>query len=103
MAEMPITVGLGVSQSVAQAANSGGPFTNNAEIVFGNGIFGQTSQNEAQTATPTSTASADPFAHNANPNTGETGTLSGGSSMSTFLIYGAIAAAALAAIWLLNR
>ena len=102
---MPITAGLGVSSSTAEAANSGGPFTNNSEIVFGEGIFGATEQTGTQTAVPTATATSDPFAGNANPYAANAAAApaAGGSSVSTLLIAGAIGLIALGAIWYFTR
>jgi LPXTG-motif cell wall-anchored protein len=95
--------GIGIAPSSSNQSQSGGPFTNNSEIVFGNGIFGATYQDQSAQSNPSAAASgygaavANPYAPNGAlvPSSGET-------SMSTWLIVGAVVAGALA-FWYLHK
>jgi hypothetical protein len=97
-----LDLGLGIAPSGANLSQSGGPFVNNSEIVFGNGIFGAQYQDQQATANPTAAASgkgeavANPYAPN-----GSLVSSLGGSS--PYLIYGAIAIAGGLALWYILR
>ena len=103
MAGSYLDLGLGVSPSASNLSQSGGPFTNNSEIVFGNGIFGATYQDQQANPDVTAAASgkgdavANPYAPNA------TGGLLGSSSSSSLLLYAGLAIAAVAVVWYLHK
>lgn len=103
MYDTPVSIGLGFSS--ASSAQSGGPFTNNSDIVFGEGIFGATSQDEAQTATPTASTSVPVGATVANPYAPNAAVASGSGGSNSTLIYAGIGIIIVAglAIWLVNR
>lgn len=95
----------GLAQSPASGAESGGPFVNNAQIVFGEGIFGQTSQSTSQGQSQFPSASADasqgatpavsnPYAPNASLTPSATG-----SATSSLLLYGALGVIVLLGVW----
>jgi hypothetical protein len=99
---VPIDLGVGIAPSASNLSQSGGPFVNNSEIVFGNGIFGAQYQDQSAQANPTASASgkgsavANPYAPN-----GSLVSSAGGSS--SLLLYGAIAVAGGLALWYFLR
>jgi hypothetical protein len=98
-----LDLGLGIAPSASNQSQSGGPFTNNSEIVFGNGIFGATYQDQSAESNPSAAASgygaavANPYAPNA------TGSLLGSSNSSSLLLYAGLAVAAVAVVWYLHK
>jgi hypothetical protein len=92
-------VDLGVAPSASNLSQSGGPFVNNAEIIFGSADLGAIEQNQSATSNPSAAASgagsavANPYAPNA------TTTYASGSGTSSLLLYGAIGVVGLLAVW----
>jgi hypothetical protein len=97
---------IGVSASAASGAQAGAPFYDDAAIIFGNSSAGPVSQSSSPTVSPSAVATT-AVGSGTSPNPASPYTVipaaTTATPVTTYLIYGGIAVALIAGLWLILK